>query len=76
LVIGRFPPNLSPREKSNIIRKSSLFTWIMGNIFRLGPDQILRSCVREEEVFEILSTCHDGPCGGHFSAKGKTFEVL
>jgi len=33
-------------------------------------------CVREEEFFDILLTCHDGPCGGHFAAKRTTFKVL
>eukprot|EP00253_Pinus_taeda_P032975 PITA_32975 len=47
-----------------------------GNLFKLGPDQILRKCVREVEVFDILLTCHDGPCGGHFVAKRTTFKVL
>ena len=47
-----------------------------GNLFKLGPDQILRRCVREEEVFDILLTYHDGPCGGHFVAKRTTFQVL
>jgi len=36
----------------------------------------LRRCVREEEVFDILLTCHDGPCGGHFVAKGTAFKIL
>ena len=26
--------------------------------------------MREEEFFDILSACHDSPCGGHFSKKG------
>lgn len=58
------------------MRKSAPFTWIGGNLFKLGPDQILRHCVREEEVFEILLTCHDGPCGGHFAIKRTTFKIL
>lgn len=32
--------------------------------------------MREEEVFGILSACHDGPCGGEFSSKRKTLKVL
>ena len=71
LVSSQFPPNLPSKEKSNIVRKSAPFTWIGGNLFKLGPDQILRRCVQEEEVFDILLTCHDGPCGGHFAAKGR-----
>jgi len=49
LVAGRFPPNLSSRDKSIIVRKSAPFTWIGGNIFKLGPYKILRRCVREED---------------------------
>eukprot|EP00253_Pinus_taeda_P010361 PITA_10361 len=76
LVLAQFPPRLSSKEKSKIVRKSAPFTWIGGNLFKLGPDQILRRCVQEEEVFDILLTCHDGPCGGHFAAKSTAFKIL
>jgi len=76
LVSSQFPPYLSSREKSRIVRKSASLTWIGGNLFKLGPDHILRHCVREEEVFDILLTCHDGPCGGHFVAKRTAFKIL
>eukprot|EP00253_Pinus_taeda_P031454 PITA_31454 len=76
LPAAQFLPSFPSKEKSKIVRKSAPFTWIGGNIFKLGPDQILRRCVREEEVFDILLTCHDGPCGGHFAAKRTTFKVL
>ena len=76
LVSTQFPPNLSSQEKSRIIRKSALFNWIGGNLFKLGPNQILRICVREEKFFDILLACHDGPCGGHFATKRTTFKVL
>jgi len=76
LVSTQFPPNLPSKEKSKIIRKSAPFTCIGGNLFKIGLDQILRGCVREEEVSDILLTCHDGPCGGHFAAKRTTFKVF
>jgi len=76
LVSSQFPPNLSSQEKSKIVRKSTPLTWIEGNLFKLGPDQILRRCAREEKVFDTLLTCHNGHCGGHFVAKRKTFKVL
>jgi len=37
---------------------------------------MLRICVREEEVFDILSAYHDGPCGGQFTVKRTNFKVL
>lgn len=76
LVVEQFRPNLSSKEKSRIIRKSTPFTWIGGNLFKLGPDKILRRYVREEEVFDIPLACHDGPYGGHIVAKRTTFKVL
>lgn len=76
LVDGQFPPNLSSKKKRKNVRTRDPYTWIGVNLFRLGPYYILRRCVREYEVFYILSSCHDGPCGGHFSAKVITFKVL
>eukprot|EP00253_Pinus_taeda_P027379 PITA_27379 len=74
--IAQFPPNFPSKEKSKIVRKSTPFTWIGGNLLKLGPIQILRRCVREEEVFDILLTCHGGPYGGHFATKRTTLKVL
>ena len=76
MVSSQFPLRLSSKDKSRIVRKSAPFTWIGGNLFKLSPYQILRHCVREEEVFDILLTCHNGPCGGHFAAKRTTFKIL
>eukprot|EP00253_Pinus_taeda_P005342 PITA_05342 len=76
LVSTQFPPHLSSKEKSKIVRKSAPFTWIGGNIFKLGPNQILRRCIRQKEDFDILLTCHDGPCEGHFVAKRTAFKIL
>ena len=76
LVSAQFPPHLSSKEKSKIVRKSAPFTWIGGNLFKTGLDQILRRCVREEEFFDNLVTCHDVPFRGHFAAKITTFKIL
>eukprot|EP00253_Pinus_taeda_P020885 PITA_20885 len=42
LVSAQFPPKFSSKEKSKIVRKSTPFTWIRGNFFKIGPNQILR----------------------------------
>jgi len=47
LVLTQFPPHLSSKENSKIMWKGAPFTWIGGNLFKLGPNQILRRCVRE-----------------------------
>nr|GEV92790.1 reverse transcriptase domain-containing protein [Tanacetum cinerariifolium] len=37
-----------------------------GNFIK--KDQIIRRCVHEQEAFEILKACHEGPSGGHHGA--------
>ena len=32
--------------------------------------------MREDEVFDILKSCHDEPCGGHFADKRTAYKVL
>lgn len=76
LVSAQFPPNFSSKEKRKIVRKSTPFTWFGGNLLKVGLDQILKIFVREEEVFDVLLTYPDGPCGGHFAVKRTTFKVL
>jgi hypothetical protein len=47
------------------------------NQIKIAPqDQEIRRCVREDEVYDILKACHDGPCGGHFADKRTTHKIL
>jgi hypothetical protein len=76
LATRKLPSHLSPHEKWKIITQSANYSWVGHDIFRTCPDLIIRRCVREDEVPEILRNCHDGPCGGHFSDKRTTYKVL
>jgi transposase InsO family protein len=76
LVAGKVPPHLSPRERRKIIQKSVRYSWIGGYLFYTGLDQEIRRCVRDDEVYDLLKACHDGPCGGHFAAKRTGHKVL
>ena len=43
---------------------------MIGNkLFRRGADIILRRFVSKAEVPDILTSCHDSACGGHFSGQ-------
>jgi hypothetical protein len=76
LTIGKFPQHFLYRERCKIVRKSSFYTWVANYLFKLFPDQILRICIREDEVHDILHACHDEPCGGHYAAKRTTYKIL
>ena len=42
----------------------------------MGPDQIIRRCVPEEEQQSVLNFCHNLACGGHFLGKKTLAKVL
>lgn len=66
---GKFPTQFSNKQKRNIIRESSRYSWVNGDLFYTSFDLIIRKCVREDEILEILKACHDEPYGGHFLDK-------
>ena len=53
-----------------------LGSWISGCLFHTRIDQEIRRCVGEDEIYDILKACHDGPCGGQFADKRTTHKVL
>jgi len=44
----------------------------------LGPPPgiIIRKCVHEDEMLDILKACHNEPCGGNFIDKRRTYKAL
>lgn len=76
LATGKLPSHLSPHLKRRVIQQSANYSWVGSDLFRTGPDLIIRRCVREDEIADILHACHDGPCGGHFADKRKAYKIL
>ena len=76
LVTGKLPPHLFPSEKRRIIQESSNYSWISNELFKTGLDCVIRRCVREDEIPDILKACHDEPCGGHFADKRTAYKIL
>eukprot|EP00253_Pinus_taeda_P013533 PITA_13533 len=76
LAVGRLPNHLTPNERKYIVQHSTQFSWIGGYLFHTGVDMHIRRCVREDELFDILRACHDGPCGRHFADHRTDHKVL
>ena len=76
LVAGKLLAHMSKREKRKIIQQSARYCWINGHLFYTGPDLEIRRCVWEDEIFHILKSCHDEPCGGHFADSRKGHKAL
>lgn len=76
LVSSRVPPYFSPQEKRLLIEKSFPFSYIARWLYYIGPNHVMRRCVREYETYGILHACHDEPCGGHFATKRTSMKIL
>jgi len=76
LSAGKVPPSLSSKEKKRLIKQSARYSWVNGDLFYTGYDMIIRRCIREDEIIDILTSCHDQPFGGHFVAKRTTHKIL
>jgi len=76
LSIGRTPPYFTPKEKKRLVKQSARYSWVNGDLFYTGYDMIIRQCVRNDEIIDILKSCHDESCGGNFAAKRTEFKIL
>eukprot|EP00253_Pinus_taeda_P029356 PITA_29356 len=76
LVVGKLPSHLPHREKRKIIQQSARYSWISGCLFHTGLNQEIRRCIGEDQIYDVLKACHDGPCGGHFADKRTAHKVL
>jgi hypothetical protein len=45
-------------------------------LFKLFLDHIVRICIREDEVHDILHDFHDEQFGGHYASKMTTYNIL
>ena len=69
LVTRKLQGHMTSKENKRIVQQSSRFSWINGYLFYTGLDLAIRRCVREDEIYPILRTYHDGPYGGNFANK-------
>jgi hypothetical protein len=65
----------SPRKKQLVVRAAD-FSLIASQLYKIGPDEILRRCVMETERSMILAESHEGIVGGHYAGKETAQKVL
>ena len=76
LATSRLPPQFSYKEKRKLAEKSFQYSWIDENLFYVGPNEVMRMCVRGDEIYDILHVFHDEPCEFQFSGKIIALKIL
>ena len=76
LSTGITPPDLTYQQKKRFFAEVKHYFWEDPILFKQFANQIIRRCVPESEVGEILMHCHALECGGHFNGQRIAAEVL
>lgn len=76
LSTSKFPKEMSSGERRKLVLRSRTFQLINGLLYKMGPDQILRQCVLEEEIPGVLREAHEDVAGGHMGPDMTARKVL
>ncbi|GKD12902.1 reverse transcriptase domain-containing protein [Tanacetum coccineum] len=59
---------MSSQQKNKFFKDVKHYFWDDPYLFKICADQVIRRCVFDQEVIDILTACHNGPTGGHHGA--------
>jgi hypothetical protein len=76
LSTGMDPSEYTISQKKQLVVCAADFSLIVGELYKMGPDEILRRCVMEAEHPLILTEAHEGIAGGHYAGKATAQKVL
>ena len=76
LVAKVIPPEFSYQQKKRFFAHLKHYCWEEPILYKHCADQVIRRCVPEDEMNNILNHCHTLPCGGHFGGQRTAAKVL
>ncbi|XP_076932221.1 uncharacterized protein LOC143597671 [Bidens hawaiensis] len=74
LAMGAIPEYWSKKRGQQFMAQVKQHIWDEPDLFKIGADQVVRRCVPENEVKEILKHAHSSACGGHFGGSKMGFK--
>jgi hypothetical protein len=70
------PSEYTIPQKKQLVVCIADFSIIAGQLYKMGPDEILRRCVMDSKRPLILVEAHEGITGGHYGGKETAQKVL
>jgi hypothetical protein len=74
--MGVFPEGYSSNQKRYLVVRVADYQLIVGHMYKLGLDNILKRCVIDHAILDILWECHSGVVGGHVQGKETTQNII
>jgi hypothetical protein len=66
---GFYPKEYTTVQKKNLVVRDADYKLIVGHLYKIGADNILRRCVMENKRLIILVVAHERIVGGHYAGK-------
>ncbi|GKD01573.1 reverse transcriptase domain-containing protein [Tanacetum coccineum] len=66
----------SSQQKNKFFKDVRHYFWDDPYLFKICVDQVIRRCAAGQEAVDILTACHSGPTGGHYSANYTAKKVF
>ncbi|XP_061376486.1 uncharacterized protein LOC133318503 [Gastrolobium bilobum] len=73
---GTIPKDFSWQQRKKFLRDVKRYLWDEPFLFYTCSDGIIRRCIPEEEMKDVLWHCHGSDYGGHFAGERTTAKVL
>ena len=73
---GIVPQEFIIAQKKNMVVRATDYQLVVGNLYKMGTENILRRCVLEHERPRILVEAHEEIVGGHYEGKVTIQKVL
>ncbi|XP_076908346.1 uncharacterized protein LOC143565172 [Bidens hawaiensis] len=74
--MGEMPKHWTKKRRQQFLSQVKQYIWDEPDLFKIGADQIIRRCIPESKVQEILAHAHSSAYGGHFSGQKTGYRVL
>lgn len=70
------PPDLSWHQRKKFLYEARHYFWDDPNLYKYCADQIIRRCIPESEMRDVLVHCHTLECGEHHGSSRTAAKVL
>ena len=76
LVSGILPYGMDYRQRKKFLYDSRFYYWEEPLLYKRCGDGLIRRCIPQDEIQDILKHCHSLDVGGHFGASKTASKVL